>query len=267
MLKKISAIICVVLVVTSLTSCGKYAKLYETLDGLVVETVFPEANSGATTINDAQMSVYVQQKAFCEAMAEAYKLTDIESLRSKHPEINRNKMMAELSTKRQNMNDASAGTFVNNVNTILKNVDDSDKTSYISKCMEEAKAFYKDYDKLMKADYDDYKNVSKIFVSYAFSRNEFAKKVIVERADFITEAATLTIEENAEEDSSFRANISKNNEIIKAINEVLGGVSVNESYRTRINEANRRLLEKTLDSMSSMSQAERDAILNQFEEA
>ncbi|MEE0944947.1 MAG: hypothetical protein UIM24_05820 [Clostridia bacterium] len=267
MLKKISAIICVVLVVTSLTSCGKYAKLYETLDGLVVETVFPEASSGATTIKQAGTSVYIQQKALCEAMAEAYNLTDIESLRSKHPEINRNKMMAELSTKRQYMNDTSASTFVENMNIILDKVDDGDKSLYISKCLEEVKGFYKDYDKLVKADADDYKNVSKIFVSYAFSKNELAKKVILEHSDFITEAATRTIEENAEEDSSFRANISKNNEIIKAINEVLGGVSANESYRTRINKANRKLLVKTLGSMRSMSQAERDSILKQFEEA
>ncbi len=263
---KIKAIICVILVVISLSSCGKYSKLYETLDSLVLETVFPQASGGAESIADAKDDVVLQQKALCEAMTEAYKLTDIESLRGKHPEINRNKMMAELSNKRQMMNYESEVAFIENMIVILEEVDEEDKNDYIRECLDEVKSFYRDYDRIVNADEKDYKIVSKIFVTYASSENNFAKQIFVENSDFITEAATLTIENNAEEDSSFRANIAKNNEIIKAINEVLGGVKGNENYRTRINRANKKLLEKTLDSMSSMSQADKDEILDQFEE-
>lgn len=263
---KIKAIICIVLVAAALSSCGKYSKLYETLDGMVLETVFPKASGGAESISDAEEDVVLQQKALCEAMAEAYRLTDIDSLRSKHPEINRNKMMSELSNKRQMLNNESEGVFLENMLVILEDIDEEDKNAYILECLDEVKSFYIDYDRLVNADKEDYKIVSKIFVTYAFLENDFAKKIIVENSDFITEAATLTIENNAEEDSSFRANIAKNNEIIKAINEVLGGVKGNENYRTRINRANKKLLGKTLDSMSSMSQTERNSILNQFEE-
>lgn len=263
---KIKAIICVILVVISLSSCGKYSKLYETLDSLVLETVFPQASGGAESIADAKDDVVLQQKALCEAMTEAYKLTDIESLRGKHPEINRNKMMAELSNKRQMMNYESEVAFIENMIVILEEVDEEDKNDYIRECLDEVKSFYRDYDRIVNADEKDYKIVSKIFVTYASSENNFAKQIFVENSDFITEAATLTIENNAEEDSSFRANIAKNNEIIKAINEVLGGVKGNENYRTRINRANKKLLEKTLDSMSSVSQADKNEILAQFEE-
>ena len=266
MLKKINAIICVILAIISLSSCGKYGKLYETLDSLKIETVFPAVEISVSSISEAKEYAFIQQRALCEAMVEAYKITDIDTLRDKHPDINRNKMMSELSNKRVLLNNESIIAFRDNINILLENVDEQDRISYIQKCVKEVEDFYLDYDKITDPDNDNYKTISKIFTTYAFSRNEFAKYIIVENADKITEAATLTIEENAEEETSLRANITKNNQIIKAINEVLGGVNANENYRARINEANRKLLEKTLDSMSSMSQAERDSILRQFEE-
>ncbi|MBS7297469.1 MAG: hypothetical protein KIG65_00120 [Eubacteriales bacterium] len=269
MFKKISIIILSILLTTTLTSCGKYGKLYETLDSIVIQTVFPEAISGATTFDEARESVYMQQKALCESMIESYNLTDVETLREQHAQINRNKMMSELSSKRQALNNASTELFIENLKVILENVDEKqlELNMYIDNCVDEVLEFYSDYDKLVNSDLDDFETISKVFVSYAFSKNNFAKSVIVEYTDKITEAATKTIEQNANAQASFRTNIAKNNEIIKAINEVLGGVNSNANYKKRINDANRKLLEKTLNSMSSMSQKERDAILSQFEEA
>ena len=266
MFKKFKAIICVILAVTSLSSCGKYAKLYETLDNMTLETVFPEIESSVASISDAKEYTLIQQKALSEAMVEAYKITDIETLREKHPDINRDKMMAELSNKRVLLNNDSIIAFRDNINILLEGVDEQDRISYIQKCVKEVEDFYLDYDKITDPDNDNHKVISKIFTTYAFSKNEFAKYIIIENAEKITKAATLTIEENAEEETSLRANITKNNQIIRAINEVFGGVNSDESYKTRINNANRKLLTKTLNSMSGMSQAEKDNILSQFEE-
>lgn len=268
MFKKIGAAVCTILVLATLTSCGEYSKLYETLDAMAMQTEFPQAVSDATTLSEAKSAVIEQQKALCEAMTEAYNLTDIESLREEHQNINRNKMMSELSNKRRDLNAESTNLFAENMIIILENIDKEDKGEYIADYAEEVKEFYKDYDKLTHSDpEDDYETVSKIFVSYAFSDNVFAKSIISENYETVVEATTRTIEANANKEGSFRANITKNNELIRAINEVMGGVGEKESYKDRINKANRKLLEKTLSSMSSMSQAERDAILNQFEEA
>ncbi len=265
---RVKTVICAFVAVAMLSSCGKYSKLNKTLDAITVTNEFPLAMGGAYTLAEVEESVYFQQKALCDALAEAYEQTDIDTVREKHPEINRNKMMYQLSNRRQQLNVESNELFMDNVEIILEDVQDcKDKHAYTISRMEEAQSFYSDYGKLKSATEEDFQIVSKIFVSYAFSENSLAKRVIVEYRDLIVETATRMIEYNASRDEAYRANIAKNNEIIRAINEVLGGVSGNTSYRKRINDANRTLLEKTLNSMSSVSQSEKERILNQFEEA
>lgn len=268
MFKKIGAAVCAILVLATLTSCGKYSQLYETLDAMTMETEFPKAASDATTASEAEAAVIEQQRALSEAMSEAYRLTDVESLRKEHQDINKSKMMSELSKKRRDLNSESMETFSENMEIILENVEKDNKEMYITECEEEVKEFYRDYDKLINSDVeDDYDAISKIFLNYAFSDNEFAKSVIAENYKTVIKAAALTIEANANKEGSYRTNITKNNELIRAINEVIGEVEEKDIYRDRINKANRKLLEKTLSSMSNMSKAERDVILNQFEEA
>lgn len=266
MLRKIKAVACVILAVISLSSCGKYSKLYETLDSLVIETVFPEVDKSVENIEKAKSEVLLQQKALGEAMIEAYRITDIEVLREKHPDINRNKMMAELSNKRRLLNSDSVAVFEDNLNILLESVDEQDRFLYIQNCIEEVETFYQDYEEIIYFGKDNHKTLSKILTTYAFSKNDFAKYIIVENTEKMIEAATLTIEENSKEETSLRSNISKNNQIIRAINEIFSRVKVDESYKTRINDANRKLLTKTLNSISNMSKAERESILNQFEE-
>lgn len=265
MIRKLGALILTAGILATLTSCGKYSALYNELDAITAETVFPEAVSGRTELAQITEDVYAQQLALCEAYNEAYEKTDADGFLLRYADFEKNKVMSSLSKTRQELNDDSSNQFYMNMAVLLSDVTDcSNQEAYIEKRKLEAQSFCADYKTLINSTEEDFQTVNDIFVKYALGDNELVKKVFNDNMEMIMEASARSVEANAAADTEFRSNISKCNKTITALNEFYGGVTLEISKR--INSSNKLLLKKLLQSMESVSKDERETMIRQLED-
>ena len=76
------------------------------------------------------------------------------------------------------------------------------------------------------------------------------------------DASVAVIIGNSQADDDFRFYINKNNTIIKALNEIYGGVSA--KYAAEINEAGNKLATNLLNSLTSLSDRERKSLMDEL---
>ncbi|MBQ7794893.1 MAG: hypothetical protein IJ366_10310 [Clostridia bacterium] len=162
----------------------------------------------------------------------------------KYGRINEDRMVSELSKTRNRLNNENDGLFTENLEILLTDVEDCPNVeAYIEKRIEEVKGFYTDYIELQKLDEDDFEDVTAIFLSYADSRNELAKWALKQKELLVSECATRSIEKNAAVTVGHASSLSRNNEIVTALNSLFGGVRGDTDHMERIKTANKKLTE------------------------
>lgn len=267
MYKKIGLLVCLLLTSVLITSCGGHKEANADISSLEYSCTLPEALGGKTTLEDVSEEVFAQQVSACEAYYEAYQITDVGKFTDKYPDVPTSRLIESLSNKRQEINSEISEKFIENMTVILKDVTDcKNKERYINNCLDDARLFANDYHRIVTATAADFVKINNILVNYAQSDNEFAIQVLKNHSDLVIETALLDIEHNAEAEESFRANITKNNDTIEAVNNIYGGFGGGKENKRRVNDASMKLLKKLLDSVETMTEYERRDVIKQLEE-
>ena len=267
MYKRLGLTVLMLILSALITSCGGNKEAYQEISSLEFNHSMPVAVVGSKTLEEAADSIYKQQTSLCEAYLKTYQMTDVNKYTDKYPDVPLNKLKESLNNKRKELNSKIADDFAENLGKILENVTDCEnKERYIKKCFDDARLFFNDYDKIVNATEEDFVKVNNVLVSYSDAGNDFAFRVLKDNQDFVMAMAIRDIEHNANVEESFRANITKNNETIDAINAVYGGLGENQEYRDIVDEASMTLLVKLLDSVETMTEEERQYVIAQLEE-
>lgn len=263
-MRKTGALFCIIVLISILSSCGPYSKVETELNNAVIENKLPEVSGGATALSEIKESVYAQQIALCDMMSQAYDATALEDFQLRYSDLSKQKLISLLNDKREEFNNNSKVLFIQNLALLTENVNNiPNKSAYIQKCLDEAAAFLNDYRKFRKESEDRANNACDILRKYSKADNELAKQFLESNRDAFIAYATTVIEENSRVNANIRATINVNNEIIAALNTLYGGAGPEESQR--ISVASKRLIEKLLHSMETITEDERKQLLEQLD--
>lgn len=242
-MRKVAILLCAFFAVLLTSSCGDYAKARQEAYDVVIESTLPQTQAGKSSLDDIADDVYLQQLALCDIYVEVYEKMDIKLFEQKYPKIAKNKLMSLLSDVRQDMYNKYDKVYVENMTTLMTDVIDCpNQTAYVIDKRDEVSAFFYDYRCFNNAYASEHKSLCDILLKYDDLDNELAKRFISENSEKFSEAAVLTVEENAQENSDIRSYISRNNEITDTVNKFFGGFSAAQAKR--VNTANKNLVAK-----------------------
>jgi len=244
------------------TGCKDYSKIDSRLDDVKIENKLPKlGNEMYRTMEDVEDAVYDQQIAACEMLAETNKQTNPQNIDDKYSASNK-RVLERCNNKRNEINDDIRKLYSANLYKLMENVKDCPNVdAYVSKTYANVLTFYDEYSNYQNSDNRD-KALSDILVYYYDRTNVLAKSFLSRNEKEVFNASVNVIEENARAEDSYRFYINKNNIIIKALNEIYGGVP--NEYAERINEAGNVLARNLLNSLESLSDKERTALMDEL---
>ncbi len=260
--RKIFFVIASLAVLLLFTGCGDYSSIEAQLRDIEIENRLPDLpEEEIRTMEEAEDAVYVQQLAACEMLSDSYNQTHYTNFLEN---VNGNdKRIAEIcNKKRKSIDTEIEELYKNNIYKIMENVTDCPNVdAYVTKTYANVLTFYDEYDNYLNADNTDVALTE--ILSYFYDRtNVLAKSFLSRNEKKVFEAAVSVIEGNAQTDEDFRFYINKNNIIIKALNEIFGGVSLD--YANRIEAASDKLAVNLLNSLESLTTRERGLLMDEL---
>ena len=267
LLKRVLAVFLVAMALFSLSACGEKSSVFKEIDLIDAKYDFPEAKSDKRTIDSVSEYIKAQQNALLDAYVYNIQSTDIKLFENKVDENEKSALIPVLNSKRRELDKEAEKVFFDNLEVILENVYDFENKEALSSVKrDEVSEFSTDYIRIMNIENEDPDLIDKMVQDYIVLSNEFANEILRKNKDKIIDKVIMMIEGNSEATESFQTYISLNNESVKAINYLFGGVGENEEFRTRINDSNYRLLEKTIETMPGVTDAEKASMLAQLRE-
>ncbi len=245
-----------------LAGCGDYSAIETQLNEITIENKLPTVSEKKyKTMEDAEEAVYEQQMAACEMLSNICDETYYEQYYEKEGG-NRKRVSAICNDKRNEISADVKQRYYKNLYEIMDGVTDCPNVdAYVTKTYNNVLTFYDEYNKYRTADEPDVA-LTNILVYYYDRTNVLAKSFLVRNKQKVFDAASAVVEGNAQADDNFRFYIGKNNIIIKALNEIYGGVP--GEYAKKINSASNELAKNLLDSMESLSDRERAALMAEY---
>lgn len=225
----------------------------------------PVTNEGSIRLADIDDDVYRQQIAACEMYYEAYDLTRTSDYAEKYKDEVKEKRVGYYCNKRRKELQLDIATELNdNVYVMVKSVEDcANISAYLKRVNADAENFYDYYAAYQYSD-DPENALCNILITFYERSNVLAFSFMDENRAEIIEAAVKDIVDNSKATENFNMYIAKNNEIIKALNAVYGGVSSDISEV--ITNANVALARKLLESDNDLSEADIDLLMYQLGE-
>ena len=249
-----------------LCGCGTNSELKAELDSVKLDIELPSPrNSNARQLADVDDDIYEQQLAACELYIEAYELTDTVDYAEKYKDaVKKERVGFYCNERRKELQLDIATSLQDNVFSMVKNVEDCDNISaYIKRVNYDVVNFYDYYSEYMNSN-DETDALCLILKTFHEKNNVLAFRFMDENKEDFIKAALERIEYNARQTESLNMYISENNEIIKALNEVYGGVP--EDYAVPIREANIKLARKLLEQDSDLTEENIDLLMQQLGE-
>ncbi len=267
MFKKILICFIVATALLTLTSCGETGSVFKEIEEIEARFNFPEAKGDKYLIDSAAGYIKAQQDALLRAYVYNMQSTDIKLFENKIEEESRGALLPELNKKRMELNKLAEEVFFSNMEVILENVVDfENKEAFSNVKRNEVFEFSTDYIRILNIENEEPDLIDKMVQDYIVLSNSYANEILRENKDAIIEKVILMIEKNSEATESFQTYINLNNESVKAINHLFGGVGENDEFRTRINDSNYILFEKTIESMPDLTAKEKESMLAQLRE-
>lgn len=263
---KICALLSVLLLL--LCSCGSdKAALRQALDDVSLTAELPAVKvTGCRYLSEADDAVYEQQIAACEMYSEAYELTETQAYSKTYKKGLKKKNVAYYCNLRRQELQLDIATQLNdNVYEMIKSVEDCENISaYLTRVNYDAVNFYDYYTEYMKAEKDDNDPACRILMYFYERNNVLALRFMREhRADFI-EKAVNKIVANSHETEELNQHISVNNELVKALNTVYGGVPAEQGEI--ITMANIELVRRLLEEDNDLDADTIDSLMRQLGE-
>ncbi|MDO5397733.1 MAG: hypothetical protein Q4G33_07365 [bacterium] len=241
--------------------CSNYEDIEEQLDNIKIENRLPKVGEKKyRSMEDAEDAVYNQQIAACEMLADAYQKTNSTQFEEHEGSVKR--IQERCNDKRNEIARDIRERYMNNVYDIMEYVTDCPNVdAYVLKTYGNVETFYDEYNNYQEAENTDIA-LTDILVFYYDRKNMLAKTFLKKHEADVFDASVAVIEGNAQADDNFRFYINKNNTIIKALNEIYGGVSA--EHAEKINAAGNKLAVHLLDSLESLSERERKALMDEM---
>ncbi|MGN0180938.1 MAG: PT domain-containing protein [Candidatus Ornithomonoglobus sp.] len=247
--------------------CSDKSALKSELEGVELTMELPPVtNEGSTRLSEIDDDVYRQQLAACEMYYEAYDITRTSDYAEKYKDEVKEKRVGYYCNKRRKELQLDIATQLHdNVYVMVKSVVDcANISAYLKRVNADAENFYDYYAAYMYSD-DPERALCDILITFYERSNVLAFSFMAENQDEIIDAAIRDIISNAKATDSFNMYIAKNNELIKALNTVYGGVS--SEYTEVITAANVALARKLLESDNDLSEDDIDSLMRQLGEA
>ena len=219
----------------------------------------------ARYLSEADDAVYEQQLAACELYYEAYENTNT----SDYKEIYKDKIKPEriayyCNERRMELNLDISTQLHDNVYEIIKLVEDCDNfQAYLDRVEFDAKSFSDYYAEYLYSDDTD-KALCKILKTFYERSNILAFMFMSEHEEEFVDAALGRIIENSAMNSDYSMYISENNELIKALNTVYGGVD--GEYVSIITDVHTKLIRKMLEHDSDLDEESINTLMAQLGE-
>lgn len=249
-----------------LAGCGERTKLKSELASVEVTQKLP--NPGVENCNylsEADAAVYIQQISACNMYSEAYNLTKTADYTDKYgDDVKEERIAYYCRQRRAEMNEAIKEELHNNVYDMIKSVEDCQNISaYLDRVNEDTLAFFDYYDEYVKAE-DKNDIACKILKTFHERSNILAFQFMAEHKGEILTEAIKRILENASATDDYNMYIVENNELIKAINSVYGGL--NSENAAMVTQSNTKLIRNMLENDNELDSKSIDLLMEQLGE-
>lgn len=249
-----------------LAACGGKSDLKADLEKVRLSGELPEISvEECRYLDEADEAVYEQQIAACELYYEAYDITRTSDYIEMYDgKIKPERVAYYCNERRKELNLDISTQLHDNVYDIIKNAEDCDNTdAYLDRVEFDAKAFFDYYADYMNSD-DREEIICRILKTFHERSNILAFMFMSENEEEFIDAAMTRIAENSTMNDDYSMYISENNELIKALNSVYGGVDGERA--AIIAEANTKLIRKMLEHDSDLDKESIDTLMEQLGE-
>ena len=253
------------ILISALAGCGEKSGLATELDAIEFEAELPAVGiTDCRYLAQADDEVYKQQIAACELYNEAYKLTNGNVFKRKYRDVNATKVFHACYDKRREMNLKIATTLNDNVKAMIYSVEDCDNIpAYLRRVIDDTEDFYDYYDAYVNAD-GDIDPACRILTAFYERSNILAFRFMKENKDDMIHSAVQKIVKNSLATEDLNKYISENNDLVKALNIVYGGVS--EEYGELITNSEIRLVRRMLEEANKFAADDIDKLMRQLGE-
>ncbi|MBQ3427104.1 MAG: hypothetical protein IJH37_08175 [Clostridia bacterium] len=249
-----------------LAGCGEKSELKAELDTIEFEATLPAVNiTDCRYLSQADDEVYKQQIAACELYNEAYRLTDGIIYKKKYEDVKKKKLFHECYDKRKSMNLEIATALNDNVRAMIYSVEDCENIgAYLKRVVDDTEDFYDYYYAYVNSD-GDIGPACSILKAFYERSNILAFKFMDENSEDMIKSAVKRIVDNSYATEDLHKYISENNDLIKALNTVFGGVS--QEYSELITTSEIRLVRRMLEESNNLAADDIDKLMNQLGES
>ena len=249
-----------------LVGCGDKSQIKSDLANVQLSRNLPQPSvTNCRYLYEADDAIYEQQMAACAMYAEAYMLTDPAEYELVYGEsVKRDRIASYCAQRRKELNLEIATELYDNVSAIMRTVQDCENIiAYMERIEYDVINFFDYYSDYNLSD-DREESVCRILKTFYERSNILAFSFMAENKHEFIDMAMTRIIKNSQADDNFNAYILENNELIKALNTVYGGV--NSEYASIMTEVNTKLIRRMLEDDNELDEASINALMEQLGE-
>lgn len=249
-----------------LAGCGQRGDLLDELNAVELEYTLPEpAVTGCEYLSEADEAVYQQQIVACGMYSQIYQDTKTADYIDKYGEgVKEERIASYCVDRRTEFNNEIKTQLRDNVYEMIKSVEDCENISaYLDRVNDDVLAFFDYYYEYVTAS-DKSDIVCEIMKTFHERSNILAFGFMKQHKDVFLTEAMERIMKNAEATDDYNMYIVENNELIKAINSVYGGL--NSKNAALITQSNTRLIRNMLEDDNELDAESIDLLMKQLGE-
>ncbi len=251
-----------------LCGCGEKKEIKAELETVALSVELPETSGvSCRYLYEADYAVYNQQKAAAAMYYEAYELTKTSDYIDKYGEDLKDEKIAAYCDERRKELYLDISTALNdNVKSLVQKVEDCDNIkAYLKRIEDDCFDFYHYYANFFLTDGKAHDEVICDIMKGFYERNNmFAFAFMGEHRAEITDVLVSRIIENTNATQDYNLYIAENNELIKALNTVYGGVK--SEYAAIITTAQTKLIRNMLEEDNELDEQSINLLMYQLGE-
>jgi hypothetical protein len=265
-LKRIKLFVLCSAILLFICGCSDKSGLRTELEKINISSELPSVyKTDVRYLEEVDEDVYEQQLAACEMYIEAYELTKTTDFAEKYRgRIDKNRVAYYCNKRRKELQLDIATQLHENIYVMIKSVEDCDNiAAYLKRVNYDAVNFYDYYDEFINSG-DQEKALLQILLTFYEKTNILAFRFLDEYKDAVLISALNRVESNLYASDSLNMYIAENNELIKALNTVYGGVP--SEYAEPLTRANLSLARRLLEGDNDLSAETIDSLMKQLGE-
>ncbi len=268
-MKRIIFILSCICMLGLVSGCGDKSEIKQELERVEITKELPEVKViNCTRLSQADDYVYEQQIAACELYLEAHEITRTSDYTERYKKkVKSNKVGYYCNQRRKELYTDISEQLYDNIYVMVMDVSDCDNiAAYLKRVNYDTVNFYDYYGEYVNAKNDSEKIDAACNILSAFyeKNNMLALNFMDRNRDEITAAAAERIKSNSAQTTSLNMYISINNELIKALNTVYGGVPA--EYADTITYSHIQLARRMLEEDNDLSEDDIDNLMYQLGE-